>query len=383
MGTEITLAVGGMDVDCSKNHRGNDHGSLFQERDQTQVRTGQTDYAHDGDFDDDELAAMEAALVRKLSDVVPRLELLGYTLATAKAEYSLALERWAEETFDGTPRKKPLTFSKFMAFATRTPVAELSGRYDSNLDDEEMKGRFAGLKEIDRVPHVDLWDRDHYSEMSYFANVIGFFHPYSILRILAENPANLDLDVTWQYGPLVDNGYAEAKEFVADSRRRERFLVATEGSSDVHILRHGFELLRPGVSDFFHFADVSEGHPFSGTGQLRKFAEGLAKIDVQNQTIFVFDNDAEGVEAARKVEAMKLPRNMRAMVLPDRNELKRPRRRNRDLSRSQSWRTSASSGYVEQLQEGSRALAWRARLQRELCPVFYGPVCDDAPFVRL
>ncbi|MEO9229593.1 MAG: hypothetical protein ABI216_11685 [Devosia sp.] len=67
---------------------------------------------------------------------------------------------------------------------------------------------------------------------------------------------------------------------------------------------------------------MSESHPFSGTGQLRKFAEGLAKIDVQNQTVFVFDNDAEGVEASQKVDAMSLPRNMSTMVLPDLDALR-------------------------------------------------------------
>jgi hypothetical protein len=48
-----------------------------------------------------------------------------------------------------------------------------------------------------------------------------------------------------------------------------------------------------------------------------KFAEGLAKIDVHNQALFVFDNDAEGVEAYGRVAALALPPNMRAMLLPD------------------------------------------------------------------
>ena len=34
------------------------------------------------------------------------------------------------------------------------------------------------------------------------------------------------------------------------------------------------------------FIDANERHPFSGTGSLVKFAEGLAKIDVQNQKSF-------------------------------------------------------------------------------------------------
>jgi hypothetical protein len=73
---------------------------------------------------------------------------------------------------------------------------------------------------------------------------------------------------------------------------------------------------RPEIADFFRFIDVSEPHPFSGIGSLVKFAEGLAKIDVQNRTVFLFDNDAEGQSAFRKVQDLSLPINMRTMVLP-------------------------------------------------------------------
>lgn len=115
--------------------------------------------------------------------------------------------------------------------------------------------------------------------------------PYAALRLLAENPANLDQNVVWNYGDLVDAGWADASEFMPCARREQTILIATEGSSDVHILKRAIEVLRPEVADFFRFIDVSERHPFSGTGSLVKFAEGLAKIDVQNQVIVLLDND--------------------------------------------------------------------------------------------
>ncbi|TGV29155.1 HEPN/Toprim-associated domain-containing protein, partial [Mesorhizobium sp. M8A.F.Ca.ET.142.01.1.1] len=92
--------------------------------------------------------------------------------------------------------------------------------------------------------------------------------------------ANLDLSVIWRYGPLVEAGWADASDFVPCTRREQTVLIATEGSSDVHILKLAIKLIRPEVADFFRFIDVSERHPFSGTGSLVKFAEGLAKIDV-------------------------------------------------------------------------------------------------------
>jgi HEPN/Toprim N-terminal domain 1 len=144
---------------------------------------------------------------------------------------------------------------------------------------------------------------------------VDILHPYSVLRLLAE--ANEDASVVWQYGPLVQGGYATEREFVPHARRTGTFLIATEGSSDVHVLKHALALLRPGIADFFRFIDVSESHPFSGTGNLVKFAEGLAKIDVQNQVVFVFDNDAEGLDAHQRLSTLTLPANMRRIMLPE------------------------------------------------------------------
>jgi HEPN/Toprim N-terminal domain 1 len=44
VGTEITLDVGGVSITYSKNHRGIDHGSLFQEPDRKPLRSDQLDY---------------------------------------------------------------------------------------------------------------------------------------------------------------------------------------------------------------------------------------------------------------------------------------------------------------------------------------------------
>ena len=100
------------------------------------------------------------------------------------------------------------------------------------------------------------------------------------------------------------------------ARRTQTVLIATEGTSDTHVLRRAIEMLRPDIADFFRFIDISDRHPFSGTGGLTKFAEGLAKIDVHNKIVFLFDNDAEGVDAYLTVRGFTLPDNMRSFVLP-------------------------------------------------------------------
>lgn len=324
MGTIITLEVGGLELDWSKNSRGLDHGILFQVSNRKRMRSDQIDYDYFAEHGEDP-GSMEMAFVRTLRQVVPRIELLGFTLAQVEAEYARSVGAWREEcraTTDEEDELEPevMGFAEFRAFVTAHPIRSLdatfiAGRHRGSED--RIRGRFADKTLVRRLPHFSAHDSHAYSERGYFAGLIGVLHPYSVLRLLAENTANLDENVVWQYGPLVDAGWATASEFTPDARRTERFLIATEGSSDAHVLRHAFSLLRPEIVDFFHFIDVSERHPFPGTGNLLKFAEGLAKIDIHNQVVFVFDNDAEGFDAHQRLLQLSLPANMRAMLLPE------------------------------------------------------------------
>lgn len=332
MGTEITLDVAGVTVTYSKNHRGIDHGSIFQEQDRTAVKSDQLDYDWYEEEDEDPTPS-EMAFTRPLRDAVPRLELLGFNLERVQREYDAVARNWLEvrqslQDDDDEPIPNLMNFAEFLAFATAHPLESLDDTFILGTDDAseaKIRGRFGGMQ-FERIPTYRSYDIQAYSERSFFGALVNILHPYSILRLLAEAKANNDAPVVWQYGPLVQAGWATEREFVPCARRTEAFLIATEGSSDVHILKLAFALLRPGIADFFRFIDVSESHPFSGTGtgtgNLVKFAEGLAKIDVQNQVIFVFDNDAEGLDAHQRLSTLTLPVNMRGIMLPELKEFR-------------------------------------------------------------
>lgn len=322
MGTEITLDVAGVIITYSKNHRGIDHGSIFLQHDRKAVKSDQLDYDWYKQEGEDH-APSEMAFTRPLKDVVPRLELLGFNLERVLHEYDAVARNWLEERQshddDDEPPPVLLNFTEFLAFATAHPLESLDDTFIPGTDDAreaKIRGRFDGI-EFERIPTYEPYEIQAYSERSFFGALVNILHPYSVLRLLAEAKGNKEASVVWQYGPLVQSGYAIEREFVPCARRTETFLIATEGSSDVHILKHALGLLRPGIADFFRFIDVSESHPFSGTGNLVKFAEGLAKIDVQNQVIFVFDNDAEGLDAHLRLSTLTLPVNMRGIMLPE------------------------------------------------------------------
>ena len=324
MGTEITLDIGGLSVTYAKNHRGMDHGSLFQEQDRKPVKSDQLDYDYYRREDEDPTSA-EMAFERPLKDVVSRLELLGFNLNRVRREYERAAESCREErrSFsdeDSGPLPDLMSFSEFRRFATKHPLASLDDTFVSGFDarsEEKIRGRFADQAVASRIPNHEPYDVQAYSERSYFGELVNVLHPYSVMRLLADGNGNDNAAVVWQYGPLINAGWATEREFVSGARRRETFLIATEGSSDVHVLNQALGLLRPGVADFFRFIDVSESHPFSGTGNLVKFAEGLAKIDVHNQILFLFDNDAEGLDAHQRLSGLTLPPNMRGIMLPE------------------------------------------------------------------
>ena len=328
MGTTISLRVAGTDIDWTKNGPGENHGPLFQDYDLTRLRSEQLDY--DGvDPNDPDLAREEIAFARQLSAVVPRLELLGFTLDQVETEYSQATQEHAEETEaldEGSEKSSPrlMTFSEFYAFASSHPIGELDDTFVGGMDGDATRrreGRFFREGLMQRIPR-DLNYGSSYSERSYFTSLMMFLHPYSILRVLAECPMNANAQVDWQFGPVVCAGWADESQFLAGPRRTQTFLIATEGSSDVHILGHALSLLRPGIKDFFRFIDMRDGHPFPGTGNLVRFARGLAKIDVHNQVVFLLDNDAEGILAYKEIQSLSLPPNMRATHLPPLDELR-------------------------------------------------------------
>ena len=311
MGTMINLALGRLEVDWGKNNFFKDHSPLFQHNDLKPVPS----YYAGPDWPEGEpIVEMNAGLGKPLGEIVDRLELLGYTLTAVEHHYG-ELRR-----LHGLDEDGPIPFLELQAALTKVDVTRVSGTYYDTYD----PGEFVRDEIIERLSlaserhHYYLEGRkpDHWKVDLLLEN----FDPYGGLRLLAENPKNLELDVCWDFGPLVDSGWAEIDEFRPGLTPEQRFLIVTEGRSDAQILKHALSLTRPHVADFFQFIDMQEGYPFSGTGNLSKFARGLAGIGIQNNTIILYDNDAEGIRGFRTTQRLTLPSHMRAICLPSLDE---------------------------------------------------------------
>jgi 5S rRNA maturation endonuclease (ribonuclease M5) len=147
--------------------------------------------------------------------------------------------------------------------------------------------------------------------------------PYITLRLLAQNPRNLGRDVIWRFA---DDDNHDAKgnpptyEPLQDS---DRFLIVTEGSSDSSILSKSLPLVAPDVADFFYFVDMSQNYPITGTGNVFRFCQGLARIRIQNKILVLLDNDTAGHEIKDRIMKLDLPPEMRVATLPDIKDARR------------------------------------------------------------
>lgn len=329
MGTEIELKVGGVSLSYSKNHMGIDFGHLFQVGDRTRRKMEEINYEYYAANPEEtvNLEISEMAFVRTLGRMTPRLELLNHTLEAAQVEYQALVAEAAEMASysDFSNGANFLTFEEFCRLACRYPLDVLKDAYidyETPNRDKVAMGRFAAdAEDFARLPGYPYNNR-YWSEKSYLSSCLCILSAESMLRVFALNPDNFDIEVVWDFGPLVSNGWADMDYFQAGSRREQKVLVATEGASDARILKRSLETLQPDIADFFNFVDVDERYHFWGASNLVKFAEGLLRIDIQNKVLFIFDNDAEGVSAYRKLGALNFPANMRSMVLPPLEEFK-------------------------------------------------------------
>ena len=331
MGTSIELTVSGVSLDYAKNNMGNDYGYLFQEPDIARRPCSGIDYDYYRDHPEqvDDLAESELAFVRPLARVIPRLSVLGHTLDGARAEYEAVAAEAAstsQSLLTDEHEAEYLDFEEFCALANLFPLASLADEYVEYETEERAtvaQGRFAAHAAVfARVPWTENSD-SYWSEASFLSAKLCILSASSMLQVFALNPENAEAEVMWQFGNIVNAGWVERSSFTAGAQRTHAILVATEGASDARILRRALDLLRAEVADFFRFIDGEERHHFWGTGNLVRFAEGLVRIDIQNQVLFLLDNDAEGIDAYRKLQELKMPNNLRSMVLPDVEELRR------------------------------------------------------------
>ena len=62
-------------------------------------------------------------------------------------------------------------------------------------------------------------------------------HPYIILRLLAENPKNLDYDVIWNFTELEEYSSIRLENLKDGLEDSDKLLIVTEGKTDTFVIK--------------------------------------------------------------------------------------------------------------------------------------------------
>ena len=298
MGSMVSLGIGKIDLEFGKNDSYRNHGALFQYSDVKNIPY----------YYSENTVEYQEGLSRKLDLVKRRLDLLGYNPKSLKQQYETSLGK----AVDYFSEDDPLSFDEFYSVISNLDVTKIT--HDDQYGDYNVEWfltkyllKYPEFKKIHNLS--EIIDKD-----------IGFvfenIDSYITLRILAENAANIDLDVFWGYADIVDNGWVKKEDIFKNVGKGQEILVVTEGKSDSNILKKAIRLLYSDVSDFFTFIDMKDNYPFTGDGNLSNFCKGLLSIKIKNNVIVIFDNDVAGVVKYNELIKMELPSNMCIIKLP-------------------------------------------------------------------
>lgn len=304
MGSIITLGIDKFELDWGKNEVSRDYSSLFQKND---VKLEPYYYA-------DNYIEKKEALSAPLSKIKNRLELLGYNLRKSKNDYCLV----AEYFHNISSIRAPLTFEKFFeiikTFEIKTAEIDEDDEYSG---DHSLGAYFTNCiaKKL-KIKGSSDWSR---FVGEFFENI----DPLITIRLLAENSKNLKKNIVWRYHDVLDGGWIEKEDVFREPDDSQKFLIVTEGTTDLFVIKKGLELFHSDVIDFFNFIDIQDNYPFTGCSNLFKFLQGLAKVHPVNKVLAVFDNDTAGNEQYNLCNKLKLPSNIKTVKLPELSEFKK------------------------------------------------------------
>jgi hypothetical protein len=136
-----------------------------------------------------------------------------------------------------------------------------------------------------------------------------------------------DESITYDITELVEAGYYECEpesvynevidNVTYDYEIGDKFLILTEGSSDIEILKNSLDLLYPHLSGYYSFMDFGISNAMGSAGSLVASVKSFVGADIRNKIIALFDNDTAAESAIRGLSKTKLPENIKIVQYPN------------------------------------------------------------------
>jgi hypothetical protein len=325
MGSYCSLSLAGYEIDSSKSYINPFWSCLFKEGDKRSKQVKYDAYYTEPLGDDDQVPTSEYAATAKTMKL--RLEILGYTLEGAKKIFTAGMENVMTERiefyrkYDSTNGETHIKHLKTLADAGFDGwVLLLKHIFDSKMSRWDIK-QDRDLSTDDLYNFMMRFD-DAFEDiyLGYPSSDQGFFIRAALEAVA--NDAELVLDIT----SLVYAGYYEEDETVCQTTSQayinsnlkfQKVIILTEGTSDSSILSRSLKLLYPKIADYFSFLDFDSIKPDGGSSALERMVKSFAAAGINNKIIAIFDNDAAGMVAFKRLKAKALPENISVITLPN------------------------------------------------------------------
>lgn len=290
----------------------------------------------EGSGTDCDASLLDHAYIAYASHVRDRLDLMGFTVARARAAYEAG-------------REEELQFLR-RSLADEAVEPYLSHRRNELRVLEEltfdnwiigfqwMKNRGANaIWDDGPIPDgLEHWCIPRESAPEYVQRMFdrgtqddsfyGFYasDPRWYLRAVLEICSDDSL-VSQDISALVSGGYYAEDDRVADLCRMSltedypvnaRVIVLTEGSTDQEFLGKSLDLLNPHLVDYYSFMDFHTMAVEGGAGRLVATVKAFAGAGITNRVVALFDNDTAGRDATRQLAKFPLPTNYRVLNYP-------------------------------------------------------------------
>lgn len=234
-----------------------------------------------------------------------RLDIMGYTLDYCKKHY-LESERYGDFIdFD--------TFLQMIRFV--------------NADLDPTKSVVEGLELV----NFSYWERMvwEYNTKNHTNYDLDFDDDFFLhldqlvkLRLFCEGHDDSKI-LYWDIFGTIEAEYYTEDEIFHEIDPKYKITVITEGTTDMGIIESAFSNYYPEYRYFFEFIDYEKISVFGGADKSKVLFEAFVKLQIMNRILFLFDNDATGVESYESIRMMKHQDNLMAMLLPDLDCLKK------------------------------------------------------------
>ena len=118
------------------------------------------------------------------------------------------------------------------------------------------------------------------------------------------------------YGPDDDFITIANKQLTGRYQYDSPILILTEGSTDKWILERSLRLLHPEYAPLFSFMDFNTSNAAGGASALVATVKSFVGAGIPNRVIALFDNDTAARDAAKVLQSVTLPPNIKCRWLP-------------------------------------------------------------------